>query len=91
MKFKAVRVIDAKEAQQYLDEGAEEIPMRWVETDKNEKLRAPTNPLPPKMKSRLVARGDLQVDYGRTDSPTVEDEGVYILPAPSPPFDRFKV
>ena len=39
LKFNAVRVISAEEAQTFLDQGAEMVPMRWVETD-NEKLTA---------------------------------------------------
>ena len=58
LKFNAVRVISAEEAQAYLDQGAEMVPMRWVETDKDEKRRTKQNPLPLLLKSRLVARGD---------------------------------
>ena len=58
LKFNAVRVVSAEEAQAYLDQGAEMVLMRWVETDKNEKRRTEQNPLPLLLKSRLVARGD---------------------------------
>ena len=59
--------------------GAEELPMQWVEVDRNEKLRTESNPLPPEMRSRLVARGDLETTLKRTDSPTVSEEGVFII------------
>ena len=33
----------------------------------------------PKYKSRLVARGDLQKQYGRTDSPTADPEAIALV------------
>ena len=72
-----MKILTAKEASKYRENGADEIPTQWIEADKSEKLRADANPLPVKAKSRLVARGDLQKQYGRTDSPTVDDEGAY--------------
>ena len=38
-----------------------------------------TVPSAPKYKSRLVARGDLQKQYGRTDSPTADPEAVALV------------
>jgi hypothetical protein len=76
-KFGAAGIIIAKEAESYRQKGAGEIATRWIETDENEKLRAPIRPLPPKFESRLVARGDLRLCYGRTNSPTVDDEGIF--------------
>ena len=53
--------------------------MQWIEVDKNEKERTDDNPLPPDMRSRLVARGDLEKNLKRTDSPTVSEEGILII------------
>ena len=39
LKFSAVRVISSAEAADYVRHGAEELPMQWIETDKNAHLR----------------------------------------------------
>ena len=60
--------------------GVEEIPTYWIETDTNEHMRKPGGPaVVPKLKSRLVARGDLEVAEFRSDSPTAENESVCLV------------
>ena len=72
-------VISKTKGQQLINEGAEALPMQWVEVDKNEKERTEDNPIPPDMRSRMVARGDLEKILKRTDSPTVSEEGILII------------
>jgi len=80
LKFGAVKVISKKEAEDLVYSGAEELPTQWIETDKNEFLRNESNPdMDPLMKSRLVARGDLSHIFSRSDSPTAEKEGIFII------------
>ena len=55
-------------AEVYIDQGVEKLPMMWVETDKNETLRASDPTVDETLKARLVARGDLSNFSGRTDS-----------------------
>ena len=67
MKFNAVKIIPPEEVQQFLESHpeAEVLPTRWVDTNKAEVGEAE------KLKSRLVVRGDLEMDSSlRTDSPT---------------------
>ena len=78
-KFGAVSVISEKEALQLIAAGAECLPMQWIELYKNAAKRTVTNPLPPAMRSRMVARGDLESQTTRTDSPTVSDEAVLMI------------
>jgi hypothetical protein len=69
--YKSVDIISQEEASRLIATGVKPVPTRWVELDKNEALRVPGGPtLPPKMKSRLVVRGDLEEQAARTDSPT---------------------
>ena len=54
--------------------------MRWVDVDKNAKLRIPGGPeVPEKLKSRLVIRGDLERESFRTDCPTASHTVIHIL------------
>ena len=64
-----------------VDSGSEELPTQWIETDKNEYMRseACVEEIEPNMKSRLVARGDLSQIFNRSDSPTAEKEGVFLV------------
>ena len=81
LKLGAVKVISKEEAEQIVYSGdSEELPTQWIETDKNEFLRSESGKeVEPKMKSRLVARGDLSNIYGRSDSPTADKEAVFIV------------
>ena len=55
--------------------------MQWVGVDKNEVLKSKSSePVEPRMKSRMVARGDLQEMFGRSDSPTADKEAMFVLP-----------
>ena len=80
MKYKAVRFPTESELSTLREQGEDEIPMRWVDIDKNEKLRVPGgDPVPEKLKSRLVIRGDLEQQQFRTDCPTVSSTCIHIL------------
>ena len=78
-KYSAVTVISRSEGLQLFKEGAEALPTQWIEVDRNEKERTDDNDFPPDMRSRLVARGDLETILKRTDSPTVSEEGILII------------
>ncbi len=80
MKYKAIRFPTTTEVEEMLQGGCEVIPMRWVDIDKNEKLRIPGGPeVPEKLKSRLVIRGDLEKESFRTDCPTASNTAINIL------------
>lgn len=80
MKYQAVRFPDAEEIRSLKEQGFRVIPMRWVDVDKNEKLRVPNGPvIPERLKSRLVIRGDLEVESFRTDCPTASSTSIHIL------------
>ena len=79
-KFNAVTVISRKEADEQVANGdVEELPMMWVETDKNDTIRAEQPMIEEKLKARLVARGDLSTNENRTDSPTADNEAVMMV------------
>ena len=59
-KYEAVAVISDARFQQLVQPGAEVLSTQWIEVDRNEKERTEENPLLPYMRSRLVARGDLE-------------------------------
>ena len=61
-----------------ISHGAEVLSTQWIEVDKNEALRASGKTVEPKMKSRLVARGDLSALFNRSDSPTADREAVFL-------------
>ena len=80
MKYQAVSFPEGQEIQSLKEQGYKAIPMRWVDVDKNEKLRVPGGPLvPEKLKSRLVIRGDLETETFRTDCPTASATTIHIL------------
>eukprot|EP00435_Cladocopium_sp_Y103_P051119 s7_g15.t1 len=81
MKYKAVRFPTEAEVTNLEEQGETEvIPMRWVDIDKNEKLRVPgADDIPMKLKSRLVIRGDLEQQQFRTDCPTASATCIHIL------------
>ena len=48
VRFDAIKIIDEQEAQRYIDEGIEVLPMQWVDVNKHEGLLDPNKrPLPP--------------------------------------------
>ena len=77
LKLDAARVTDKSKAMEIISHGAEVLPAQWIEVDKNEALRASGKTMEPKMKSRLVARGDLSALFNRSDSPTADKEAVF--------------
>lgn len=80
LKYKAIRFPTAVEVAEMIAGGCDIIPMRWVDIDKNEKLRIPGGPeVPEKLKSRLVIRGDLEKESFRTDCPTASNTAINIL------------
>ena len=80
LKYKAIRFPTQAEIESLLLAGESVIPMRWVDIDKNEKLRAPGDTtIPEKLQSRLVIRGDLEDGNFRTDCPTASSTAVHIL------------
>ena len=80
LKYKAIRFPTQAEIESLLLAGESVIPMRWVDIDKNEKLRAPGDTtIPEKLKSRLVIRGDLEDGNFRPDCPTASSTAVHIL------------
>ena len=76
-----MKVVSAAEARDICNStGAEELPTQWIEVDRNEYLRSESGQhVEPKMKSRLVARGDLSNLFGRADSPTADKEVMFII------------
>ena len=80
LSFGAAKIIKYQEAQRLINElGAEELPTQWIERDKNEFKRINNADIPPEMKSRLVARGDLSKIWSRSDSPTADKEAIFIV------------
>ena len=79
-RFEAVRVISRTEGESLIAQGAEVIPMQWIETDKNEHLRRPGGPpVPPRYRSRMVSMGNHETADLRSDSPTVSTEGQNLI------------
>ena len=63
-----------------IEEGAECIPVQWIDKDKNDHLCRPGGPdVDPLHKARLVARGDLEKGYSRTGSPTADQEALFMV------------
>ena len=80
IKYKATRQPTEKEVDVLLRKGYKAIPMRWVDIDKNSKLRVPGGPpVEEKLKSRLVMRGDLEEGNFRVDCPTSSQVGVHLI------------
>eukprot|EP00435_Cladocopium_sp_Y103_P055379 s404_g18.t1 len=62
LKYKAIRFPTQAEVEALLLSGEAVIPMRWVDVDKNEKLRAPgSTDIPLRLKSRLA--GDISAAF----------------------------
>ena len=79
LKLGAVKVISRAEADELRSAGAGSLPTQWIDADKNKFLRNESNPnIEPRMKSRLVACGDLSMVFNRSDSPTAEKEGMFL-------------
>ena len=77
MKYKAVRFPTKSELTVLREQGEA---MRWVDIDKNDKPPVPGgDPVPEKLKSRLVIRGDLEQQQFRTDCPTASSTCIHIL------------
>ena len=79
VSFGAAKLISAARAKELIAKGAEVLPTQWIERDKNEFKRIKDEDIPPDMKSRLVARGDLSTVFSRSDSPTADKEAIFIL------------
>ena len=80
VSFKAVQVISKEKAQAVIAQVVECIPMQRIEVDKDKHMRKPGGIYVPHLhKSRLVARGDLEKGVTRNDSPTVDQEGLFII------------
>ena len=88
-RFNAAKKMFRDMALKLIDAGVEVLPTAWVDVDKHSGLtetvvdeksgKKITKPLKPKIKSRLVARGDLQRIFGRTDSPTADPEAISLI------------
>ena len=80
-KFTAGRPIRGTELRELLSAGHVPIPTRWVDVDRASHKRREGGPfVPPDLKSRLTARGDLEgLDGIRSDSPTSETEAHHLL------------
>ena len=80
LKYRATRTPKEKEVQEILKKGGRAIPMKWVELDKNAKLRVEGGPsVERKLKSRLVLRGDLEPGDFRVDCPTTSAVGTHLV------------
>lgn len=73
-QFNAAIDLDEKHYRELIAEGHEEVPLKWVDTDKNDALRGSQPDIEVKHKSRLVTRGDLESGDIRSDSPTADIE-----------------
>ena len=80
VKYKATRVPSLEEIDELIQSGVKPIPMRWVDVDKNYKLRVEGGEeVPEKLKSRLVLRGDLEPGDYRVDCPTASHVGTHLV------------
>lgn len=80
VKYKATRVPSLEEVEEMIQSGIKPIPMRWVDVDKNYKLRVEGGEeVPEKLKSRLVLRGDLEPGDYRVDCPTASHVGTHLV------------
>ena len=69
--FDALRPLTKEEADYVNQHEVVPTKMRWVFTDKNDRLRVSKPSLPLKAKARLVVRGDMEDPTGiRSDAPT---------------------
>lgn len=80
-EFTAGRPIRGKELQELLSAGHVPIQTRWVCVDRAAHKRRIGGPfVPPDLRSRLTARGDLEGSHGiRSDPPTAETEAHHLL------------
>ena len=76
-----VEEVHCWKVKELLSAGHMPIPTRWVDVDRaSHKRRAGGPYVPPDLKSRLTARGDLEgLDGIRSDSPTAETEAHHLL------------
>ena len=80
LKYQAVRIPDEAEVERMKAEGMKAIPMKWVDVDKNAKLRTAETPeVDRKLKSRLVLRGDLEPGDYRVDCPTTSTMAAHMV------------
>ena len=80
VKYKATRMPSLEEVEEMIQSGIQPIPMRWVDVDKNYKLRVEGGEeVPEKLKSRLVLRGDLEPGDYRVDCPTASHVGTHLV------------
>lgn len=80
VKYKAMRMRSLEEVEEMIQSGIQPIPMRWVDVDKNYKLRVEGGEeVPEKLKSRLVLRGDLEPGDYRVDCPTASHVGTHLV------------
>ena len=73
-QFNAALDLTEEQYQKLKAEGHEEVPLKWVDTDKNDVLRGTKPDIEMERKSRLVTRGDLESGDIRSDSPTADIE-----------------
>ena len=78
-EFNAALDLDEEQYQKLKDEGHEEVPLKWVDTDKNDALRGTQPDIEVRHKSRLVTRGDLESGDIRSDSPTADIEAQNLI------------
>ena len=80
LKYRATRIPTKEEVDKIMKKGGRAIPMKWVELDKNAKLRVEGGPsVERKLKSRLVLRGDLEPGDFRVDCPTTSAVGTHLV------------
>jgi len=71
LNFDAIRPLTLEETSYIKENDTVPVKMRWILTDKNDRLRSSKPSLPLKAKARLVVRGDLEDPTGiRSDAPT---------------------
>ena len=78
--FDALRPLTKEEINYVKKHNVTPTKMRWVLTDKNERLRVSKPNLPLKAKARLVVRGDMEDPTGiRSDAPTASLLSLQVL------------
>ena len=77
MDFNAGVIVEGNVLKELLDNGNQQLPTQWIETDQNEHLIRPGKKHAPTLKSRLVGCGQFEDRQGiRSDSPTCHVEGL---------------
>ena len=80
VKYRATRTPEAEEVEKLMRSGMKAIPLKWIDIDKNAKLRTAGGPeVPLKLKSRMVLRGDLEPGDFRVDCPTATLVGTHLV------------